>query len=172
MSQLTRGLKTFWESNRSKLEHFFKVSFEIGKGQFPDKKQYRYPAPANQASPDFTLNFPVKTETLSNQRYAERIPRLADEAHKPETEAISTANPNLSTVPAAQLSEVMNKLPSNPKVDPRNVWLNLNTTPQMNLHFTRVTFEELDVPRFHGLEPALEEHLTKEVIEEKREMMR
>lgn len=172
MSQLTRGLKAFWESNRSKVEHFFKVSFEIGKGQFPDKKQYRYPAPANQASPDFTLNFPVKTETLSNQRYAERIPRLVDEAHKPETEAISTANPNLSTVPAAQLSEVLHKLPSNPKLDPRNVWLNINNTPKMNLHFTRVTFEELDLPRFHSLEPALQEQLTKEVIEEKREMMR
>jgi len=171
MSQLTRGLKTFWETNRTKLEHFFKVSFEVGKGQFPEKKQYRYPAPANQASPDFTLNFPVKTETLSNQRYAERIPRLANEANEPETEAISTANPNLSAVPAAQLPEVMHKLPSNPKVDPRNVWLNINTLPQRNLRFSRVTFDELDVSRFHGLDPAIEEQLSKEVKDEKREMM-
>jgi hypothetical protein len=53
---------------KSTIANVFHINLDVGKWQFSEQKQYRYPAPVNKEAPDFSLNFPVKSETLSNQR--------------------------------------------------------------------------------------------------------
>jgi hypothetical protein len=97
----------------------FYINLDVGKLQFPEKNKYRYPAPASREPPDFSLNFPVKSESLSNQRYAERAPRLYRESVEPNAVEYGTANPDLSKVRWTRPTA----LPDDPKIDPRNLWL-------------------------------------------------
>jgi hypothetical protein len=53
---------------KTTISRIFYINLDVGKLQFPEKNRYRYPAPASREAPDFSLNFPVKSETLSNQR--------------------------------------------------------------------------------------------------------
>jgi hypothetical protein len=57
---------------------YFNLNTNVGRDVFPTK-HYR-PGPASQSHPEFSLNFPVKSENLADIKYAERQSRIAAEA--------------------------------------------------------------------------------------------
>jgi hypothetical protein len=57
---------------------YFNLNTNVGRDVFP-KKEYRA-GPASAPHPEFSLNFPVKSENLADMRYAERQTRMAAES--------------------------------------------------------------------------------------------